>query len=184
MAIEKWDFDLVHSSINFSVRHMMASSVRGRFGKWTGIIEMDEQTPGNSRVEARIAAASIDTREEARDDHLRSSDFLEAAKYPDIVFRSSAVRPTGERRYRVDGELTIKSTTRAVALDVEYAGRMKDPWGGERAGFAATTSIDRKDFGLKWNRLLEAGGVLVGDEVKIDIEVEAVMRKDPKGGSR
>jgi polyisoprenoid-binding protein YceI len=182
MAIEKWDVYLAHSSINFSVRHMMTSNVGGRFGKWTGTIEMDEQAPGRSRVEARIDAGSIDTRDTARDDHLRSSDFLEAGKHPEIVFRSIGVRPAGQRHFRIDGELTIRATTRVVVLDVEYAGRMKDPWGGERAGFRATTSIDRKEFGLKWNRLLEAGGVLVGYDVKIDIAVEVVKRKTPQGG--
>ncbi len=177
MAVEKWDFDIVHSSITFWVRHMMVSKVHGRFSKWTGIIEMDEQNVGNSRVEARIDAASIDTNEPQRDAHLRSADFLEAEKHPEIVFRSTGVRSAGDKRFRVEGDLTIRGTTRPVALDVEYAGRMKDPWGGERAGFTTRTSLDRKDFGLTWNQVLEAGGILVGDRVEIDIEVEAVKGK-------
>jgi polyisoprenoid-binding protein YceI len=177
MAIEKWDFDLVHSSINFWVRHMMVSKVHGRFAKWTGTIEMDEASPANSRVEVQIDAASIDTKEDKRDAHLSSPDFLEAEKHPHIVFRSTSVEPSGDKRFRMKGDLSIRGTTRPIVLDVEYAGRMKDPWGGERAGFSTHTSLDRKDFGLTWNQVLEAGGILVGDKVEIDIEVEAVKSK-------
>jgi len=172
----------VHSSINFWVRHMMVSKVRGRFTKWTGTIEMDEASPANSRVEVQIDASSIDTKEEKRDGHLRSPDFLESEKHPQIAFRSTGVEPNGDKRFNVKGDLTIRGTTRPVVLDVEYAGRMKDPWGGERAGFSARTSLDRKDFGLTWNQVLEAGGILVGDRVEIDIEVEAVKSKAAKGG--
>lgn len=177
MATGKWDFDLVHSSINFWVRHMMVSKVRGRFTKWTGTIDMDEASPASSRVEVQIDASSIDTKEEKRDGHLRSPDFLESEKHPHIVFHSTGVEPNGDKRFHVKGDLTIRGTTRPIVLDVEYAGRMKDPWGGERAGFSARTSLDRKDFGLTWNQVLEAGGILVGDKVEIDIEVEAVKSK-------
>ncbi len=177
MALEKWDFDFVHSSINFWVRHMMVSKVHGRFTKWTGTIEMDEARPANSRVEVQIDASSIDTREAQRDTHLRSQDFLDAEKHPHIVFRSTGVEPSGDKRFRLTGDLSIRGTSRPIVLDVEYAGRMKDPWGGERAGFSAHVSLDRKDFGLTWNQVLEAGGILVGDKVEIDIEVEAVKSK-------
>jgi polyisoprenoid-binding protein YceI len=177
MAIEKWDFDLVHSSINFWVRHLMVSKVHGRFTKWTGFIELDEANPGASRTEVEIDAASIDTKEPQRDGHLRSADFLDVEKYPNITFRSTGVETAGDKRYRVKGDLTIRGVTRPVVLDVEYAGRVKDPWGGERVGFTAKTSIDRKDFGLTWNQTLDAGGVVVGDKVEIDIEIEATKAK-------
>lgn len=173
MTIEKWNFDLVHSSINFWVRHLMVSKVRGRFTKWSGLIELDEVNPGASRAEVEIDASSIDTKEEQRDAHLRSVDFLDVETHPKITFRTTAVSGGVDRRFRVTGDLAIRGTTRPVVLDVEYAGRVKDPWGGERAGFSAKTSIDRKDFGLTWNKALDAGGVVVGDKVEIDIEIEA-----------
>jgi polyisoprenoid-binding protein YceI len=177
MAIEKWEFDLAHSSINFAVRHLMVSKVRGRFTQWTGHLALDEQNPAASTTEVQIDASSIDTKEAQRDGHLRSADFLDTEKHPHILFRSTRVEVAGDRRYRVTGDLTIRGVTRPVVLDVEYAGRVKDPWGGERAGFTARTSIDRKDFGLTWNQALDAGGVLVGDKVEIDIEIEAVKAK-------
>jgi polyisoprenoid-binding protein YceI len=177
MAIEKWEFDLTHSSINFAVRHLMVSKVRGRFSKWTGSIELDEQNPAASRTEVQIDASSIDTKEEQRDAHLRAADFLDVDKHPHILFRSTKVEAAGDSRYRMTGDLTIRGVVRPVVLDVEYAGRVKDPWGGERAGFTATTSIDRKDFGLTWNQTLDAGGVVVGDKVEIDLEIEAVKAK-------
>jgi len=177
MAIEKWEFDLTHSSINFAVRHLMVSKVRGRFSKWTGSIELDEQNPAASRTEVQIDASSIDTKEEQRDAHLRAADFLDVGKHPHILFRSTKVEAAGDSRYRMTGDLTIRGVVRPVVLDVEYAGRVKDPWGGERAGFTATTSIDRKDFGLTWNQTLDAGGVVVGDKVEIDLEIEAVKAK-------
>jgi polyisoprenoid-binding protein YceI len=174
MASEKWQFDDVHSSVNFSVRHMMVSRVRGRFDKWTGTLLFDPEKPGDSQVEVTIEAASINTQEPQRDDHLRSPDFLDVEKYPHITFKSTAFEPVGGNLFKVSGELTIHGVTRPVTLDVEFLGRSKDPWGGERIGFSATTTINRKDFGLEWNQLLETGGVLVGDEVRIEIEVEAV----------
>jgi polyisoprenoid-binding protein YceI len=177
MAKEKWDFDLTHSSINFWVRHLMVSKVHGRFTKWSGQLEFDEASPGGSRVEVQIDASSIDTKDAQRDGHLRSADFLDVEKHPNITFRSTGVESAGEKRYRVKGDLTIRGITRPVALDAEYAGRVKDPWGGERAGFTAKASIDRKDFGLTWNQTLDAGGVVVGDKVEIDIEIEAVKAK-------
>ncbi|MBI3185730.1 MAG: YceI family protein [Myxococcales bacterium] len=177
MAASRWDFDLSHSSINFWARHMMVSKVHGRFGRWSGALELDEQDPSLSRVEVQIDAASIETKEQKRDEHLSSADFLEVAKHPHLTFKSTAVTREGEQRFKVVGELTIRGISRPVTLDVEYAGRAKDPWGGERAGFSARTSINRKDFGLTWNMALEAGGFVVGDKVEIDIEVEAVKAK-------
>ena len=175
MALEKWDFDLVHSSINFWVRHLMVSKVRGRFSKWTGTLEFDDKNPAGSRVEIEIDASSIDTKEPQRDTHLRSPDFLEAEKFPRLTFKSTSVEPA-DGRFRVRGNLTIHGTTHPVVLDTEYSGRVKDPWGGERAGFSAHTSISRKDFGLVWNQALEAGGIAVGDKIEIDIEIEAIKK--------
>ncbi len=178
MALESWNFDLVHSSINFWVRHLMVSKVHGRFGRWTGTLQFDDKNPSASRLEVEIDAASIDTREPKRDDHLRSADFLEADKYPHLTFKATSVKSTGEGRFQVTGDLTIRGTTKPVVLEVEYSGRVKDPWGGERAGFSARTSLHRKDFGLTWNQALEAGGIAVGDNVEISIEVEAIHKAE------
>lgn len=177
MSKEKWGFDIAHSSVNFWIRHLMVSKVHGRFTQWNGAFELDEANPAASHVEVQIETSSIDTQELQRDTHLRSPDFLDVEKYPHITFRSTGVEASGGEGYRLTGELTICGTTKSVVLDVEYAGRVKDPWGGERAGFTAKTTINRKDFGLTWNKAIEAGGVMVGDKVEISIEVEAVKAK-------
>jgi len=165
---------LVHCDIGFSVRHLMISKVRGHFKKWSGSLAVDEANPQSSKVSVEIDAASLDTKEEQRDNHLRSADFLDVANYPLITFESTGVRKTGDAEYTVTGNLTIRGVTKPVALGVEYAGRTKDPWGGERAGFTAKTAIDRKDYGLTWNMALEAGGFVVGDKVEINLEIEVV----------
>ncbi|HUB08641.1 MAG TPA: YceI family protein [Myxococcales bacterium] len=180
MAAETWEFDVVHSSINFWVRHLMVSKVRGRFTRWTGKLSLDEQNPAGSSVEAQIEADSIDTREEQRDAHLRSPDFLDVAKFPQLTFRSRSVQKAGDGRYTVQGELTLHGVTKPVTLAVEHGGRARDPWGGERTGFSAHTSLDRKDFGLGWNKAIEAGGVMVGEKVEIDIEIEAKRQSAAK----
>jgi polyisoprenoid-binding protein YceI len=151
----------------------MVSKVHGRFLRWSGSFAFDEANPAASRVEVKIDANSIYTEEDKRDAHLRSADFLEVEKFPHIEFKSTAIERQGEA-LRLTGDLTIHGVTHPVTLEVEYAGRVKDPWGGERVGFSAKTAISRKDFGLTWNILLEAGGVTVGDKVEIGIEVEAV----------
>jgi len=174
MAQEKWNFDPVHSDIGFSVRHLMISKVRGHFRKWTGALLIDEADLANSKVEASIEAASIDTKEQQRDDNLRSPDFFDAANHPALTFQSTQVKKTSEDEYQVTGNLTIRDVTREVTLAVEYLGRSKDPWGGLRMGFSAKTSIDRRDFGLIFNMPLEGGGVVVGDRVEIVLEIEAV----------
>ncbi len=176
MAAETWSFDLVHSSINFWVRHLMVSKVHGRFGQWTGSLELDEVNPSASRLEVQIDAASIDTREPARDTHLRSADFFEVEKYPHLTYKSTSVKAAGEGRYEVQGDLTLHGITKPVLLEVEHAGRINDPYGGVRAGFSAKASLLRKDFGLTWNKAIEAGGVAVGDKIEINIEVEAVLK--------
>jgi polyisoprenoid-binding protein YceI len=168
-----WNIDSTHSTIGFAIRHMVFSKVRGRFLKYTGAVRLEDEL-AKSSVEVTIDTASIDTGTAQRDTHLRSADFFDVEKFPELRFRSTRVEEVGEGRLRIHGELTIRDVTREVALEAEPAGRGMDPWGNERLGFVAKTSIDRKDFGLKWNQLLEAGGVLVGDRVEIELDVQAV----------
>lgn len=172
--VNTWNIDSAHSGINFSVRHMVVSRVRGRFAKYQGTVELDPKDLTRSRVDVSIDAASIDTGTPERDAHLRSADFFDVENYPELRYVSQRVERTGDDRYRIIGELTIRDVTRPVVLEVEYGGRAVDPWGNERAGFAARASVDRKEFGLGWNQVLEAGGVLVGDRVDIDIELQLV----------
>ncbi|MFN2635465.1 MAG: YceI family protein [Gemmatimonadaceae bacterium] len=168
-----WKLDAAHTLVEFSAKHMMITTVKGRIAEVDGIIYTDEKNPQNSSVEAKLKATSIDTRTDQRDQHLRSGDFLNVEKYPDIVFKSKRI--TGDQKsFKVTGDLTIRDITREVTLDVEFEGRNKDPWGGERVGFSASGKIDRREFGLTWNQALETGGVLVGNEIKINIEVQAV----------
>ena len=174
MAQEKWNFDPVHSIIGFSVRHLMISKVRGHFQKWNGELLIDESDVANSKVEVSIEAASIDTGEQQRDDHLRSPDFFDAANHAALTFQSAKVEKLSAEEYKVTGNLTIRGVSKQVVLATEYVGRSKDPWGGLRMGFSAKTSIDRRDFGLTFNMPLDGGGVLVGDRVEIEIEIEAV----------
>lgn len=174
MALTKWDFDHAHSGIDFTVRHMLVSKVRGRFTKWTGLIELDEHDITRSRVEVTIDAASVDTNEPQRDEHLRSADFLDVANHPKIAFKSRRVEAQGADRLRVTGDLTIHGTTQEAVLDVERGGIVpKDPWGLRRAGFTATTTIRRKDYGVAWNKVLDQGGLALGEDVAVTIEVEA-----------
>jgi polyisoprenoid-binding protein YceI len=175
MATNHWDIDVGHSAIHFWVRHLVISKVHGRFAKWSGTIELDPQDLTRSSVEVKIDAASIDTQVADRDTHLRSPDFLDVAKYPELSFRSRKIEKAGEG-YRVTGDLTLHGVTRQVVLDAEFNGTAKDPWGNERSAFAAKTSLDRRDYGLTWNAALEAGGVLVGEKVEISLEVEAVKK--------
>jgi polyisoprenoid-binding protein YceI len=174
--IQPWTFDLAHSSINFTVRHMVVSKVRGRFTRWGGSLEMDEQDPARASVDVSIDTSSVETGVEQRDTHLRSPDFFDVERFPNIAFRSTRVERAGEGTYRMTGDLTIHGVTRPVTLDVEYAGSAKDPWGGVRVGFSARGTLDRRDFGLTYNQLLETGGVLVGESVEIGIELEAVKQ--------
>lgn len=174
MSNSKWNFDPSHSSIGFVVRHMMFSKVRGRFNKWAGDIILDENDLGRSSLNVTIDPASVDTQEEKRDAHLRSADFFDVEHHPTMTFRSKKIVDAGGGDLRVTGDLTIRGVTREVELKAEQTGRGKDPWGGERIGFAAHTSINRKDYGLNWNQLLEAGGVLVAEKVDIELEIELV----------
>jgi polyisoprenoid-binding protein YceI len=176
MANEYWQVDAAHSAVNLTVRHMVISKVRGHFSKWNAKLALDTADLARSSVEVEIEAASIDTGVADRDAHLRSPDFLDAQKYPALRYRSRRVEAASKERLRVVGDLTIRDVTREVVLDVEYGGQGKDPWGNQRVGFTATTSINRKDFGLTWNQALETGGVLVADRVDIEIELQAIRQ--------
>jgi polyisoprenoid-binding protein YceI len=171
----QWNIDASHSSLQFSVRHMLITKVRGSFKSYSGSLEFDDagKELALARVAVVIDAASLDTSEPKRDEHLRSSDFLDVATYPKLSYASRSIDRRGAR-YVVQGDLTIVGVTRPVELDVEFQGQGKDPWGGQRAAFSAKTSINREDFGLTWNQALEAGGVLVGTKIDIEIEVQAV----------
>ena len=176
-AVTTWKIDPAHTLIEFSAKHMMITTVKGRFAEVEGTITVDLRDPDRSHVEADIAAASIDTRTEQRDQHLRSADFLDVERFPTITFRSRRVEGAHARegdRFTVTGDLTIRGITREVTLDCTFAGTNKDPWGGQRAGFTATGKIDRRDWGLTWNQALETGGILVGNDIKISIEAQAV----------
>ena len=173
MAAQKWEIDTVHSGVSFTVRHMVIAKVHGQFTKWTGTLDLDTTNLTASKVEVKIEAASIDTRDAQRDGHLRSPDFLDAEKHPYIEFRSKRVEDAGAKKYKVYGDLTIRGVKREVVLDAAFGGEGKDPWGSQRVGFEATAKIDRKDFGLQWNTALEAGGFLVGDVVDVTLELEA-----------
>lgn len=172
-----WTLDLAHSGVHFSIRHMVIAKVRGRFAKFEGKVLLDQTDITRSRVSATLDAASIDTGIADRDAHLRSPDFFDVENFPTLSYVSQRVERISDTEFRIVGNLTLRDTTREVPLLVEYGGAGKDPWGNERAGFTAKASLDRKDFGLHWNQVLEAGGVLVGDRVDIDIELEAVRQK-------
>jgi polyisoprenoid-binding protein YceI len=169
--------DNAHSDIGFSVRHMVFAKVRGHFTKWSAQIAFDETDAAKSSLDVSVDASSIDTRESQRDAHLKSADFLDAEKFPKITYKSRKVQRTADKHYRVVGDLTIHGVTHETALDVEELGRGKDPWGNDRILFSAKTSIDRGDFGLKWNQALETGGVLVGEKIDIEVDVETVKSK-------
>ena len=168
-----WKLDMAHSAIEFSVRHMMVSTVKGNFREFSADLELDPADLAQSSVKAVVKVGSIDTREPQRNAHLTSADFFEADKFPEMVFQSTRVEHLGGDRYRVTGNLTIKDVTRPIALDVTHLGTQVSPYGVKAAGFEAATTISRKDFGLTWNVALETGGMLVGDEVKISVDAEA-----------
>ena len=178
MDMERWEIDSTHSGIEFSVRHMVIAKVRGQFGRWSGHILLDGIDISHASAEVTIDVSSITTGVNDRDTHLKSADFLDVVNHPAIEFRSVRVESLGTGLLRVIGNLTIRGVTREVALHVEDNGRTNDPWGHERAGFSAKASLDRKEFGLAWNQVMEAGGVMVGDRVDIEIEVEAIKQAE------
>jgi len=175
-ALTVWTIDPSHSNVEFAVRHLMISTVKGRFNDVKGSVQADPANPSTGGIDITIGVESIDTREAQRDAHLRSADFFDTEKFPAITFKSTRIEGQADS-FKVSGDLTIRGVARPVVLDVTSEGRGKDPWGGERAGFAATTRIKRSDFGLTWNQLLETGGVAVGDEIKISIDVELVKQQ-------
>ena len=174
MTATTWNFDLSHSSVGFHVRHMMIAKVHGQFQNWTGHLVLDEDDLTKSTVEVSIDAASLFTKDEKRDAHLRSADFFDVENFPQLTFKSTSVAKQSEDELEVTGDLTIRGVTKSVKLLVDLEGQGKDPWGNLRAGFAAKTTINRKDFGLHWNAALEAGGVLVGEKVEITLDIQAI----------
>jgi len=174
MAAQTWQIDNAHSDITFTVRHMVITKVRGRFLKWDGMLTLDEQDLSKSRIEVAIDAASISTNDEKRDAHLRSADFLDAEKFPKLTFKSTKVEAGKGDKLFVTGNLTISDVTKAVTLEVEKLGKAKDPWGNNKIAFNGKVAIQREEFGARWNQALETGGVLVGKQVEIDLELQAV----------
>ncbi len=175
-----WKINSAHSQVTFSIRHMMISNVYGRFEKFTGVVEFDEVDPTRSTVDVQIDASTISTREPQRDGHLKSPDFLNVEKYPVIAFKSKRVEMINSDHGRVTGDLTIRDIPREVVLDVEFSGTAKSPYGTTSAGFSASAKINRKDWDLTWNVALETGGVLVGDEIKVNIDLEIVRQPVPE----
>jgi polyisoprenoid-binding protein YceI len=176
-SADTWQIDPVHTTVEFTVRHMMISNVRGLFTKVAGTITAKDSDPGSVKVKATIDTSSIDTRSADRDADLKSANFLDVAKYPTMTFKSKKIEPAGPGKWKMVGDLTLHGVTKEVTLDVEGpTAPIKDPWGNTRAGASATTKINRKDFGLTWNKALETGGAVVGDEVTVSIDVEAVKK--------
>ena len=174
-----WELDPAHSSIAFGIRHMMISKVRGQFNTFSGKAVGDPATPDKATIEATIDAASIDTANEKRDGHLKSPDFLDVAKHPTMTFKSKKIVPAGPGKAKVTGDLTLHGVTKEVVLDVEGPTEViKDPMGNTRAGAHATTKINRKDFGIVWDKTMDGGGLMVGEEIDITIDVEAVKKGD------
>ena len=175
-----WEIDPSHSEAAFSVKHMMFSTVRGHFNVLSGHLHIDEQHPENSWVDAQVDASSVDTRDERRDGHLRSPDFFDVQNYPTLTFKSSRVEPAGSNEYKVYGDLTMHGVTKPVVFKAEYNGQGKNPWGMQVAGLSAKTKVNHKEFGLNWNQALETGGVLVSEDVTIEIDLEAVYKGEEK----
>ncbi len=169
-----WKIDASHSTVEFVAKHMMIANVRGRFPDVEGTIRFDEEDIAKSSVEATIQVATITTGAEQRDTHMRSGDFFLVEQYPNITFKSRRIEPKGDNEYNIIGDLTIRGITKEVTLNTTYEGRGVTPYGAEAIGFSATTTVNRKDFDLNWNVALETGGVLVGDKVKLDLNIEAV----------
>jgi len=175
MSSATWNIDTSHSTVHFIARHMVIAKVRGAFKAFSGVIQLDEADMTKSTVSVSIDAASIDTAEEKRDAHLKSVDFFDVEKFPKLTFTSKSISKSGDG-YKVVGDLAIHGVTKEVVLDAKFEGKGQDPWGGQRVAFAAKASVNRQDFGLKWNQVLEAGGLLVSDKIEIELEVEAIQQ--------
>jgi polyisoprenoid-binding protein YceI len=175
-ALTTWSIDPAHSHVEFAVKHMMISTVKGRFGIVHGTVRSDDADPAKGQVDIEIDADSLDTREAKRDAHLKSADFFDVARFPKLTFRSTKISDVNGDAFKLTGDLTIHGVTRPITLDATSEGRGKDPWGGERAGFSARGTLKRSDFGLTWNQALETGGLLVGDDIRISVDVELVRQ--------
>ena len=175
-AQSSWEIDPAHSNVQFGVRHMMISTVHGKFTKFTATATGDEKDAAHAGVQASIDVASIDTGDEKRDAHLKTADFFDAEKFPTITFKSTKVEAAGDRRFKLHGDLTMHGVTKPVVLDVEATPEVKGMRGETRAGARATTKVNRKDFGISWSKSMDGGGVVVGDEVEVTIDVEAVKK--------
>jgi polyisoprenoid-binding protein YceI len=180
-SAETYNIDPGHSEVSFQIRHMV-SQVRGRFNQFSGTVNMDPKNPAASSVEFKIKTDSIDTNVADRDKHLRGADFFDAEKYPEITFKSKSVKPAGKDKYNVLGTLTMHGVSKDITLPVTFLGEGKDPWGGTRAGFETTTTLNRKDFGIVWNKAVDNGGVLLGDDVKVEINLETTKAAAEKKG--
>ena len=176
MRTDRWEIDSSHSSVHFSVRHLVIAKVRGSFARWSGTVQAPDGDFSKATVAVTIDASSIETGVADRDAHLKSPDFFDVAQYPELSFVGKRVQPRSAAEIDVVGDLTIKGITREVVFGVEQHGQTKDPWGNLRAAFTVKTSIDRKDFGLTWNQVLETGGVMVGDRVEIEAEIQVVKQ--------
>jgi polyisoprenoid-binding protein YceI len=172
LAAETYQFDKSHTTVGFQVRHIF-TMLGGKFQDFTGTIHIDRARPESSSVEFTIEAGSIFTNDAKRDEHLKSPDFFDVARHPTITFKSTSLKPVGKDSYEVTGDLTMRGVTRSVTIPVSFLGEGKDPWGNEKIGFETATTLNRKDYGINWNKTLDQGGVLVGDEVKVQISVEA-----------
>jgi polyisoprenoid-binding protein YceI len=173
MTKTKWAIDADHSSVDFSIRHMMIANVKGTFHNFNATVEADVTDLTDATIDFAVEIASIDTRANDRDAHLKSADFFDVEKYPEMTFRSTNIKKTGEGEYDVTGDLTIHGFTKPETFSVTFEGQGKDPWGNEKVGFSGKGTINRADYGLVWNSALETGGVLVGDKVKISLQIEA-----------
>ncbi|MBM6618932.1 YceI family protein [Bacillus suaedaesalsae] len=173
MTVSNWALDASHSSVDFSVRHMMIAQVKGSFNEFSASISADPQDLTTGSIQFNVELASVDTRSEDRDNHLRSADFFEVEKYPTMTFSSTNIEKVDEDEYKVTGDLSLHGVTRQETFTVTYEGTGKDPWGNEKVGFSAEGKLNRSDYGLTWNAALETGGVLVGDQIKVSLQIQA-----------
>jgi len=171
-----YEIDATHSNVGFMAKHLI-SKVNGEFKDYNGTISFDPKKPDQTKVNAKVKAASINTNVEKRDAHLKSEEFFGVEKFPELTFVSTKVTPNGSKKYKMVGDLTMHGVTKPVTFEVEYLGEMDDPWGGHRAGFTATTQVNRKDFGMNWNKALDKGGVVLSDEIAINLNIEALEKK-------
>jgi len=178
LAADTYQFDKAHTTVGFQVRHIF-TMLGGKFQDFSGTIKVDRAKPESSSVEFTIQAASIFTNEPKRDEHLKSPDFFDVASHPTITFKSTSVKPSGDNAYQVTGDLTMRGVTKSITIPVTFLGEGKDPWGNEKMGFETSTTLNRKDYGINWNKALDQGGVLVADEVKVQVSVEANKVKAP-----